>query len=43
MLWLFFVLSLFGFVFAYLLRVREVGPHGHGLETVSPGRTGINQ
>jgi MFS family permease len=34
MLWLFFVLSLFGFVFAYLLRVREVGPHGHGLEEI---------
>ena len=34
MLWLFFFLSLFGFVFALALRVRETGPHGHGLETV---------
>jgi MFS family permease len=32
MLWMFMALSLFGFVFAYALRVREVGPHGHGLE-----------
>jgi MFS family permease len=32
MLVLFFVLSLFGFVFALALRLRETGPHGHGLE-----------
>ena len=34
MLWLFFVLSLFGFVFAAMLRARERGPAGHGLETI---------
>jgi len=40
MLWLFLVLSLFGFVFAYLLRVRETGPHGHGLETIKAAAPG---
>jgi MFS family permease len=34
MLWLFFGLSLFGFLFAAALRVRETGPDGHGLETI---------
>ena len=34
MLWLFFVLSLFGFVFAIALRVRETSPRGHGLESL---------
>ena len=34
MLWLFFALSLFGFVFAAALRTRERGPAGHGLETI---------
>ena len=34
MLWLFFALSLFGFVFAALLRAHERGPAGHGLETI---------
>ena len=37
MLWMFTLLSLCGFVFAYLLRVREVGPHGHGLEEIRVG------
>jgi MFS family permease len=36
MLWLFGVLSLSGLVFAWLLRRREVGPDGHGLEQVTP-------
>jgi hypothetical protein len=35
MLWLFFMLSLFGFVFAATLRKRETGPAGHGLETTT--------
>jgi MFS family permease len=35
MLGLFFVLSLFGFVFAAMLRAREKGPRGHGLETIT--------
>jgi MFS family permease len=34
MLWMFFLLGLFGFLFAAALRVRETGPHGHGLETI---------
>jgi MFS family permease len=37
MLWLFMFLSLFGFVFAYALRVRETGPQGHGLESIKAG------
>jgi MFS family permease len=40
MLWLFLFLSLFGFVFAYALRVRETGPQGHGLETIKAGAPG---
>jgi MFS family permease len=36
MLAMFFALSLFGFVFALLLRLRETGPHGHGLERGRP-------
>ena len=34
MLWMFCLLSLFGFVFAAALRRRETGPDGHGLETI---------
>jgi MFS family permease len=34
MLWMFFVLSLFGFVFAAALRKRETGAQGHGLESI---------
>jgi len=37
MLWMFLLLSLSGFVFAFALRVRETGPHGHGLETIRAG------
>jgi MFS family permease len=40
MLWLFLFLSLFGFVFAYALRVRETGPRGHGLEAIKAGAPG---
>lgn len=36
MLWMFGLLSLFGFVFAWLLRRREVGPDGHHLERPVP-------
>ena len=43
MLWLFFLLSLFGFVFAYVLRVRETGPQGHGLEAYQGWRAGITR
>jgi MFS family permease len=34
MLWMFATLSMAGLVFSALLRRREAGPHGHGLETV---------
>ena len=34
MLWLFFALSLFGFLFAAALRAHEIGPRGHGLESI---------
>jgi MFS family permease len=40
MLWLFLALSLGGFVFAYLLRVRETSPEGHGLEQIKAGAPG---
>jgi MFS family permease len=40
MLWLFLSLSLFGFIFAYALRVRETGPQGHGLEAIKAGVPG---
>ena len=40
MLWMFCVLSLSGFIFAALLRVRETGPRGHGLESIRA--TGTN-
>jgi len=36
-MWIFSVLSLLGVLFAFLLRQRELGPHGHGLETITSG------
>ena len=36
MLWMFGLLSLFGFVFAAALRRRETGPQGHRLELPRP-------
>ncbi|MDI6766857.1 MAG: MFS transporter [Bacteroidota bacterium] len=36
-MWIFTSLGFFGLLFAFLLRRREVGPHGHGLETVKIG------
>ena len=39
MLWTFMLLSLGGLVFAGLLRQRELGPHGHALESVRPRTT----
>jgi len=32
---IFSVLGLLGLLFAFLLRQRELGPHGHGLETIT--------
>ena len=40
MLWMFMILSLLGFVFAYALHAREVGPQGHGLESIKAGAPG---
>jgi MFS family permease len=34
MMWMFFILSLFGFVFSWALRVRETSSRDHGLESV---------
>jgi MFS family permease len=35
MMWIFSALAVLGLVFAFLLRQRELGPHGHGLETIT--------
>jgi len=37
-MWIFSSLGLFGFLFAYLLRRSETGPHAHGLETIKAGK-----
>jgi MFS family permease len=34
-MWIFSVLGFVGLTFALLLRFRETGPHGHGLETIT--------
>lgn len=34
-MWIFSVLGFVGMALAILLRVRETGPHGHGLETIT--------
>jgi MFS family permease len=34
-MWIFSILGLLGVLFAFLLRQREMGPHGHGLETIT--------
>jgi MFS family permease len=36
-MWIFSILGLLGMIFAFLLRQREMGPHGHGLETITAG------
>jgi MFS family permease len=36
-MWIFSILGLLGMLFAFLLRQREMGPHGHGLETITAG------
>jgi hypothetical protein len=37
MMWTFSVLGFLGVLLAFLLHEREVGPHGHGLETIKAG------
>jgi MFS family permease len=34
-MWIFSILGILGVAFAFLLRQRELGPHGHGLETIT--------
>lgn len=34
-MWVFSILGFLGMFFAFLLRERETGPHGHGLETIT--------
>ncbi len=38
-MWIFSGLGILGVVFAFLLRQRELGPHGHGLETITTARS----
>jgi MFS family permease len=37
-MWIFSIVGFAGFTFAFLLRQRELGPHGHGLETITTGK-----
>jgi MFS family permease len=34
-MWIFSILGFLGVLFSFLLRQRELGPHGHGLETIT--------
>jgi MFS family permease len=34
-MWIFSILGFLGVLFAFLLRQRETGPHGHGLESIT--------
>jgi MFS family permease len=36
-MWIFSILGFAGLTFSFLLRQRELGPHGHGLETITTG------
>jgi len=38
-MWIFSVLGFAGLTFAFLLRQRELGPHGHGLETITTAKS----
>src|SRR5580693_6336662 len=37
-MWIFSTLGFLGLLFAFLLRQRELGPHGHGLETITTSK-----
>jgi hypothetical protein len=37
-MWIFSILGFVGLTFAILLRKRETGPAGHGLETIRVGK-----
>jgi hypothetical protein len=38
-MYIFSVLGLLGFFFAWMLRREETGPHAHGLETITVAST----
>jgi MFS family permease len=38
-MWIFSILGFLGLTFAFLLRQRELGPHGHGLETITTSKS----
>jgi MFS family permease len=38
-MWIFSILGVLGVLFAFLLRRREMGPHGHGLETITTAKS----
>jgi MFS family permease len=38
-MWIFSILGFVGMALALLLRVRETGPHGHGLETITTAKS----
>jgi MFS family permease len=38
-MWIFSILGFIGLTFAILLRIRETGPYGHGLETITAGKS----
>ena len=38
-LWIFSILGFVGMTLAILLRIRETGPHGHGLETITTAKS----
>jgi MFS family permease len=40
-MWIFSILGFVGMALAILLRVRETGPHGHGLETITTSSAGV--
>jgi MFS family permease len=42
-MWIFSVLGFLGVTFAFLLRQREMGPHGHGLETITISNQGYGK
>jgi MFS family permease len=41
-MWIFSILGFLGLTFAFLLRQRELGPHGHGLETITTTKAASN-
>lgn len=40
-MWIFSILGFLGLTFAFLLRQRELGPHGHGLETITTKNSAV--